>query len=300
MSAGTAAAGPRRGARTARRRIHWRDIGANWLAYTVLAIAALPALWIVFTAFRPNSEINATPPVWIPQRITLDAFESLFGLNPELAAGVPVASYLTNSVAVALLATAISVPIGTAAGYAFSRFDFVGSRAILLILLLTRAVPGIALSLPLFLLMRGVGLIDTVHGLALVYVALNIPFTAWLMDGFFRRIPRDLDDAAHADGASDWQTFWRIDLPLALPGLGAASVFAFLAAWNEYQIASVVTRTPAAKTFPVGLFDFTSQFTVDWRGMAAMSVLMMIPAILFVLAMQRSLTKGLTFGAVKG
>jgi len=102
------------------------------------------------------------------------------------------------------------------------------------------------------------------------------------------------------DGASHWQTFWKIDLPLALPGLGAASVFAFLAAWNEYQIASIMTKTPVAKTFPVGLSDFTTQFTVDWRGMAAMSVLMMIPAVIFVLLMQRSLTKGLTFGAVKG
>ena len=209
-------------------------------------------------------------------------------------------SYLSNSLTVALLATVLSVPIGTAAGYAFSRFDFVGSRVLLLLLLLTRAVPGVALSLPLFLLMRNIGLIDTVHGLAFVYMALNIPFTAWLMDGFFRRIPRELDDAAYVDGASHWQTFWKIDLPLALPGLGAASVFAFLAAWNEYQIASVITKTPAAKTFPVGLSDFTTQFTVDWRGMAAMSVLMMIPAIIFVLAMQRSLTKGLTFGAVKG
>jgi multiple sugar transport system permease protein len=297
----TAPASARPGAApTARRRIHWRDLGANGLAYAILVLAALPALWILFTAFRPNSEVNAAPPVWIPQRITFEAFESLFGLNPEIAAGVPVMSYLTNSVAVALLATAISVPIGTAAGYAFSRFDFIGSRMLLLLLLLTRAVPGIALSLPLFLLMRTAGLVDTIHGLALVYVALNIPFTAWLMDGFFRRIPRELDDAAFVDGASHWQTFWRIDLPLALPGLGAASVFAFLASWNEYQIASIITRTPAAKTFPVGLFDFTSQFTVDWRGMAAMSVLMMVPAILFVLAMQRSLTKGLTFGAVKG
>lgn len=283
-----------------RRRLYWRDIGANWLAFTVLLLAALPALWIIFTAFRPNSEINTTPPVWIPQRVTFEAFESLFGLNPDLAAGVPVDSYLLNSVTVALLATALSVPIGTAAGYAFSRFDFVGSRLILLVLLLTRAVPGIALSLPLFLLMRNIGLIDTVQGLAFVYMALNIPFTAWLMDGFFRRIPKELDDAAFVDGASHWQTFWKIDLPLALPGLGAAAVFAFLAAWNEYQIASIVTKTPASKTFPVGLFDFTSQFTVDWRGMAAMSVLMMIPAVIFVLLMSRSLTKGLTFGAVKG
>ncbi|HKZ91410.1 MAG TPA: carbohydrate ABC transporter permease [Candidatus Limnocylindrales bacterium] len=285
---------------TTRRRIHWRDIGANWLAFTVIAVLALPALWIVLTAFRPNLEVNASPPIWIPQTITLGAFESLFGLNPETASGVPVMSYLTNSLTVALLATALSVPIGTAAGYAFSRFDFMGSRMLLLVLLLTRAVPGVALSLPLFLLMRNVGLIDTVHGLAFVYMALNIPFTAWLMDGFFRRIPRELDDAAYVDGASNWQTFWKVDLPLALPGLGAAAVFAFLAAWNEYQIASIITKTPASKTFPVGLSDFTTQFTVDWRGMAAMSVLMMIPAILFVLAMQRSLTKGLTFGAVKG
>jgi len=285
---------------TTRRRVHWRDVGANWLALTVLTLAALPAIWIILTAFRPNLEVNASPPIWIPQSITLEAFDSLFGLNPEIAAGVPVGNYLFNSVTVALLATALSVPIGTAAGYAFSRFSFVGSRTILLVLLLTRAVPGIALSLPLFLLMRSVGLVDTIHGLAFVYMALNIPFTAWLMDGFFRRIPKELDDAAFVDGASHWQTFWKIDLPLALPGLGAAAVFAFLAAWNEYQIASIMTKTPAAKTFPVGLFDFTGQFTVDWRGMAAMSVLMMIPAILFVLLMSRSLTKGLTFGAVKG
>jgi multiple sugar transport system permease protein len=289
---------PRR--HTARRRIHWRDIGANWLAFTVLTLLALPAIWIILTAFRPNLEVNASPPIWIPRNITLDAFGQLFGLNPGLAAGVPVGSYMLNSLTVALLATALSVPIGTAAGYAFSRFDFVGSRMILLVLLLTRAVPGIALSLPLFLLMRSIGLVDTIHGLAFVYIALNIPFTAWLMDGFFRRIPKELDDAAFVDGASHWQAFWRIDLPLALPGLGAAAVFAFLAAWNEYQIASIMTKTPAAKTFPVGLFDFTGQFTVDWRGMAAMSVLMMIPAVLFVLLTSRSLTRGLTFGAVKG
>jgi multiple sugar transport system permease protein len=282
------------------RRLHWRDIGANWLAFTIIALLALPAVWIVLTAFRPNLEVNASPPIWIPRTITFDAFESLFGLNPATASGVPVMNYLRNSLTIALLATALAVPIGTMAGYAFSRFDFVGSRALLLLLLLTRAVPGIALGLPLFLLMRNFGLVDTLHGLAFVYMALNIPFTAWLMDGFFRRIPRELDDAAYVDGASNWQTFWKIDLPLALPGLGAAAVFAFLAAWNEYQIASVLTTTPAAKTFPVGLSDFTTQFTVDWRGMAAMSVLMMVPAVIFVLLMQRSLTRGLTFGAVKG
>lgn len=277
-----------------------RNAGADWLPLIVLAIAALPAVWIILTAFRPASEVNATPPVWIPQKITLEAFGSLFGGNQDVAVGVPVGSYLWNSVRVALLATVFSVSIGTLAGYSFSRFDFPGSRLLLLVLLLSRSVPGIALSLPLFLLMRGLGLVDTVQGLALVYVAMNIPFTAWLMDGFFRRIPKELDEAAYLDGAGNWAAFWKVDLPLALPGLGAAAVFAFLASWNEYQIASMISKTPAAKTFPVGLSDFTTQFTVDWRGMAAMSVLMMIPAIVFVLLAQRSLARGLTFGAVKG
>jgi multiple sugar transport system permease protein len=186
------------------------------------------------------------------------------------------------------------------AGYAFSRFKFRGHTLVFLLIMLSRAVPGVALGLPLFLLMRQYGLVDTVQGLALVYIAINIPFTAWLMDGFFRQIPKELDEAAYIDGCGHWTAFWRIDLPLALPGMAAASIFAFLAAWNEYQLASLLTKTPAAKTFPVGLFDFTSQFTVDWRGMAAMSVLMMLPAIAFVILTQRRLTEGLTFGAIKG
>ena len=269
-------------------------------AAIVLLIWALPAIWIIFTAFRPGNEINVTPPVWIPQKLTLDAFLSLFGFNPDIAAGVPVWNYMWNSTRVAVLTTIFSVGLGTMAGYAFSRFKFRWSSTIFLLIMLSRSVPGIALSLPLFLLMRNYGLIDTVQGLAIVYVAINIPFTAWLMDGFFRQIPQELDEAAYIDGCSHWSAFWRIDLPLALPGMAAASIFAFLASWNEYQIASVITKTPAAKTFPVGLYDFTSQFTVDWRGMAAMSVLMMVPAVIFVILTQRSMVKGLTFGAIKG
>ena len=120
------------------------------------------------------------------------------------------------------------------------------------------------------------------------------------MDGFFRQIPKELDELAYIDGCGNWSAFWRIDLPLALPGVAAARIFAFLASWNAYQIASLLTKTPKAKTFPVGLYHFTSQFTVDWRGMIAMSVLMIIPEIIFVILIQRRLTEGLTFGALKG
>ena len=287
---------PRR--RISRRRVN-REL-YNLLAVVILLIIALPAFWIVFTAFRPGNEVNTTPPVWIPQKLTLDAFESLFGLNPDYASGIPVFSYLRNSAAVAIVATLFALTIGTLAGYAFSRFQFRGHTLIFLGIMLSRAVPGVALGLPLFLLMRQYGLVDTVHGLALIYVAINIPFTVWLMDGFFRQIPKELDEAAYIDGCGYWSAFWRVDMPLSLPGMAAAGIFAFLAAWNEYQIASLVTSTPKSKTFPVGLYDFTTQFTVDWRGMTAMSVLMIIPAIVFVILVQRRLTEGLTFGALKG
>jgi multiple sugar transport system permease protein len=272
----------------------------NFAAFTILIIGALPAVWIIFTAFRPGVEVNTTPAIWIPERLTLDAFEQVLGQKTDLAAGVPVRDYMMNSIQVALLSTLVTLTLGTMAGYAFSRFEFRGHTLLFLLIMLSRCIPGIALSFPLFLLMRNYGLIDTVHGLAFVYVAVNTPFTIWLMDGFFRQIPRELDEAAYIDGCGYWWAFWRIDLPLSLPGMAASSIFAFLAAWNEYQIASLMTKTPNAKTFPVGLFDFTSQFTVDWRAMCAMSVLMMIPAVVFVILTQRSMMRGLTFGAIKG
>lgn len=272
----------------------------NLLTVLILFIFALPAFWIIFTAFRPGNEINVTPPIWIPRRLTLDAFASLFGLNPDYASGVPVMNYLRNSSLTALISTTIALSVGTMTGYAFSRFEFKYHTFVFLMIMLSRAVPGVALGLPLFLLMRRYGLVDTSIGLAFVYAAINIPFTSWLMDGFFRQIPKELDESAYIDGCGHWSAFWRIDLPLALPGMAAAGIFAFLASWNEYQIASLLTKTPKAKTFPVGLYDFTSQFTVDWRGMTAMSVLMIIPAIIFVILIQRRLTEGLTFGALKG
>ena len=114
-----------------------------------------------------------------------------------------------------------------------------------------------------------------------------------------RDVPDELDDAARVDGCSRWQTFWHVDLPLAAAGMAASGIFAFLTSWNEFQLASLLTSTTAAKTFPVGLFDFTSEFTVDWRGMCAMSVVMLIPVVIFVVVVQRNLIRGLTSGAVK-
>lgn len=272
----------------------------NLLAWVVLSLLALPAFWIVLTAFRPNAEINTFPPVWIPERLTVEAYINMFGLNPEVRQRVAVESYMRNSLIASGVSTVVALTFGTLAGYAFARFRFRFHSSMFLAIMLSRAVPGVALSLPLFLLFNRIGLTDNVLGLALVYIALNIPFTTWLMDGFFRQIPKDLTEAAYIDGCGHWSAFWRVELPLALPGLATAGIFAFLAAWNEFQIVSVLARSNSAKTFPPGLFAFTEQFTTDWRGMAAMSVIMMVPAIIFVVLVQRNLVSGLTFGAVKG
>jgi len=134
----------------------------------------------------------------------------------------------------------------------------------------------------------------------IAYAALNIPFTAWLMDGFFRALPQELDDAALIDGCSRWTALLRVDLPLALPGVAASGIFAFLTSWNEFALATVITRTPASRTFPPGLFEFTGSFVTDWRGMCAMSVMMLIPSVIFVALVQRQLVEGLASGATKG
>jgi multiple sugar transport system permease protein len=134
----------------------------------------------------------------------------------------------------------------------------------------------------------------------IIYVAMNIPFTAWLMDGFFRAIPRELDEAAIVDGCTHWSAFLRVDLPLCLPGVAASGIFAFLTTWNEFALASQITRTPASRTFPPALFEFTGQYVSDWRGMCAMSVMMLVPAVIFVALVQRQLMEGLTSGAIKG
>jgi len=275
------------------------------LVWVILIAMLVPALWLVFTSVRNPVEVNARPPVWIPRELTLDGFKPLFGQSTGATGAIPFDRYFLNSVVVALSSTCVAVVLGTMAGYVFARYRFRGKNALFLGIMLSRAVPGISLSLPLFLLFARLSqsgpmkLIDSPIGLIIVYVAVNVPFTIWLMDGFFREIPAELSEAAQLDGCSEWQTFTRINLPLALPGLAASAIFAFLAAWNEFQIATVLTRTVNSKTAPVGLFDFTGQFTIDWRGMAAMATVMMIPAIAFVLVVQRNLVRGLTFGAVK-
>lgn len=278
----------------------WQRWAVRFGVFIAMSILCIPGLWVVLTSFRQNVEILAKPPIWLPANPTFDNYFAIFGLLPLQQQGLPVLSYFQNSLIISLSSTVIAVAIGMMGGYAFARFRFRGKATLFLAFMLSRAVPGIALSLPLFIVWSRLGLIDTPLGLILVYLAVNIPFTVWLTDGFFRQIPVDLAEAAQIDGCTRWQAFWKIEFPLARSGLASAAIFAFLTSWNEYALASQLTRTISSKTMPVGLMDFTAQFTVNWAGMSAMAVLIIIPALVLTFIVQKHLIAGLTFGGVKG
>lgn len=277
----------------------WMKWGRRLLTVLAVLIIVAPGFWVMYAAFRPNVEIMAKPPVWISRELSLQAFENIFSGSPGQG-GVPVIRYFFNSLIIAGVSTVLAMLLGMAAGYAFSRYQFRSKGALFLGLMLCRAVPGVALSLPLFILYARTGLIDTHAGMILIYLAMNLPFSIWLMDGFFNQIPVELRQAAEIDGASPWQAFWRIEFPLALPGIASAAIFAFLTAWNEFALASQLTRSVNSKTLPVGLLDFSSEFTMDWTGMSALAVIIIIPALLMTFVIQRHLVAGLVAGGVKG
>src|SRR5262245_31732852 len=266
--------------------------------FLAMLVICLPGIWIVLSSLRPTVEIMAKPPIWIPQELSFDAYVAMFsGIG---RGGIPVLDYFRNSLIIAITSTVIAIAIGLAGGYAFARHRFRGKSGLFLGFMLTRTVPGIALSLPLFFVYARLGIIDTHFGLILAYVALNVPFTIWLIDGFFRQVPRDLAEAAQIDGCTRWQAFWQVEFPLAGPGIASAAIFAFLTSWNEFALASQLTRSVNSKTLPVGLLDYTAEFTIDWRGMCALAVVMIIPALTLTYIVQKHLVGGLTSGAVKG
>ncbi|MBN9244317.1 MAG: carbohydrate ABC transporter permease [Mesorhizobium sp.] len=288
MDANTSARIKRRAARVA------HGVGL----FLAMLVICLPGLWIVLSSLRPTVEIMAKPPVWIPQQISLDAYVAMFsGVGKG---GIPVFDYFRNSLIISVTSTVIAIAIGMAGGYAFARYRFRGKSGLFLGLMLTRTVPGIALSLPLFFVYAKLDIIDTHFGLILAYVALNVPFTIWLIDGFFRQVPRDLAEAAQIDGCTRWQAFWQVEFPLAGPGIASSGIFAFLTSWNEFALASQLTRSINSKTLPVGLLDYTAEFTIDWRGMCALAVVMIVPALVLTFIVQKHLVGGLTSGAVKG
>ncbi|WEY43023.1 carbohydrate ABC transporter permease [Paraburkholderia sp. SUR17] len=266
--------------------------------FAVMCVICLPGLWVVLNAFRPNVAILSNESPFVASSYTLDNFRAMFGFGAM--ASLPIAKYFVNSLIISSVSTAAALVIGVLGGYAFARFEFRRKNVLFVLLMLTRAIPGIALSLPIFMLWAWTGLLDTRLGVIVVYLAMNVPFTVWLIDGFFREVPIELSQAALIDGCTRWQAFWRVELPLARSGIASAGIFSFLTSWNEFALATQLCRSPETKTLPVGLMDYTAQFSVDWAGMCAMAVVIIVPAIVLTFIVQKHLIAGLTLGGVKG
>jgi multiple sugar transport system permease protein len=205
-----------------------------------------------------------------------------------------------NSIIVASVSTIFSVFLALFAAFAFSRFRFRGRDALFLLIIMLRATPGIALSIPLYIFYRTLGLDDTLLGLIIAYTALNTPFATWLLAGYIDEIPRILDEAAEIDGASWWSVLWKILVPLSRPGILTTALLIFVFSWNEFPIAFVVTSSVASRTATVGIYTFMQEFFIDWGGMSAAATFMYLPPIILAFIAQKALVRGLTFGAVKG
>jgi N,N'-diacetylchitobiose transport system permease protein len=271
--------------------------GLNTAAVVVFVFAVFPVYWMVTTAFKSSEQIFTTDFIPFPTDPTLDHVKRVF---TEGVAGHSIWRYLLNSSIVALGTVLIGAVFSLLAATAVARFRFRGRASFLVLLLIVQMVPGEALLIPLFIMVRRAGLYDQLFGLIVVNIAMTLPFAIWMLRTFVAAVPRELEEAAWIDGASRFTTFWRVLFPLVAPGLVATSIFSFITAWNEFVFALTLINDQGSYTMPVALRYFVSQRSVDWGGIMAASTLMTIPVLAFFLLVQRRMVSGLVAGAVKG
>jgi len=259
-----------------------------------LLIALVAVIWLVMSSFKTSREIFAG--VWdFPKSFYLGGYI-------RALAQANMARYLLNTTMLAVVVVGVLDIIGAMASYVLTRYRFVLARPILLYFIAGMAIPGLLVVVPLYLLLAQLHLLDSLVGLGIVYIAVSLPFSVFVLTGFFRTIPSEIADAAVVDGASDFGVFWRVAFPLAMPGLVTISIFNFLGVWNEYLLALMLISSPDQTTLPLGLaaLRVQQQMTGDWTSMFSGIVIAMIPSLIIFLLLQRRLTGGLTTGALKG
>jgi multiple sugar transport system permease protein len=261
------------------------------LAYVIFAL--FPLYWLLKVSVTPNKLLYSEGIKMWPSRTSFEHFDFVLK-HSEFP------TFFKNSLIVSGSTAIIVTVLASLAGYAMSRFTFRGKYWIVTLMLLTQMFPLVMLVAPIFKMLSPLGLTNSLTGLVIVYTAFNVPFATFLMQSFFDGIPKDLEEAAMIDGATQFVAFRQIILPLTLPGIAATLGFVFTAAWSELLFSLMLISGNDAATFPVGLLSFVSKFSVDFGQMMAAGVMALIPACLFFLLIQRYLVQGLTAGAVKG
>lgn len=270
------------------------SVTVNYIVLTVSSLIVLiPILWMVSTSIKDETEIITIPPRWIPSNITFDSFGRLMGEYPFL-------TYFKNSLIIVCGAVIISVAFSCLAGYGVTRFKFKGRKAFMSFILITQMFPSIMLLIPFYKVLSTYGLKDTLFGMVLVYASFTVPFCSWMMTGFFKTIPIELDEAGIIDGCTQWQVFSKIILPLTLPGIAATAIYSFITGWNEYMFAQILIISPGNKTLPLGIAELNGFYKILWNDMMAASLIASIPLIIMFIFMQKYFISSLTAGSVKG
>lgn len=255
----------------------------------ILVFTMLPIFWLALTSFKPENKVYTLDVIFEP---TLQNYITIF------SAPYNEGKLLLNSVIVATLTVAISIPLGLMAAYVFSRFHFRGRQLLMVGVLATQFIPPLVIAIPFYTLFRALGMIDTLHALVIVYLSVILPYSIWMLRGFIDALPIEVEEAAVVDGCSEFQTLRHITLPLVMPGVLTTLVFALVSCWNEFTYATILTRLDSA-TLTIGLMNLSGVRGTLWELMAANGMILMVPMFILSFAVRKYFVEGLTLGAVK-
>jgi len=274
-----------------------RSLGASIRLYMVLGVYLLvttfPFYYMLLTSLRVPKDVYRREAMLTPDNLTLANYVTVL-----TSSGMQ--TWISNSIVVSFASTTISVAISVLAAYALARLKFFGAQTMARSVLFTYLVPGSLLFIPLFLIMSNLGLLNTLWALVISYQTFNVPFCTWMLLGYFRTIPEELEDAARIDGCTRMEVLGRIILPLAGPGIVTAFIFGFTNSWNEFLLAVVMAQRSELRTIPAGLYSFQVGDVLLWGQLMAAALLATLPVIILFTLVQRFVVQGLTVGSVKG
>ncbi|MBV9221012.1 MAG: carbohydrate ABC transporter permease [Methylobacteriaceae bacterium] len=270
-----------------------RNLAIYLAACLFVGFGLFPLYMMITTSLKTDQQTFAWPPVWLFTPRFQSYYNALFVFGGRSAD-----HYLFNSLVVTLSSSALAVFLGAMAAYGLARFRFRGNRDVAFYILSTRFAPPVGFIVPIYLMVQRSGLLDTQIALIVVYTSMNLSFVTWILRGFFLEIPIEIEEAALVDGYTRWQIFLRVALPLVRPGLAATAILSAIFSWNEFLFASILAPGDAA-TIPVYLAGFSASMNIDWGEYMAVGTMAVLPIMIFTLALQRHLVRGLTFGAVR-
>ncbi|MDX9806442.1 MAG: sugar ABC transporter permease [bacterium] len=264
----------------------------------VCAAVIYPVLWVIKMALSPEQgfSLSANP---FPVEFSLDNFRHVI-FTTDSSGGWLFGRQFFNSVVISAATTVLGITLATTAGYAFSRFEFPGKDLGMKMFLVSQMFPGVVMAIPLYILLDKLGLLNSMAGLVLVYSTTAIPFCVWMLKGYFDTIPKDLEEAAIIDGASQWTIFFTVIMPLAKPAIVVTALFSFMTAWNEFILAATFLGNEKSFTLPVTLQHYVGSYSTEWGYFAAGAIIVSIPVMVLFFILQKSLIGGLTAGGVKG